>query len=236
MGDAAFGGNHLSLRRSITVRERAGWSRPKEVNSLIGQSTIGFFQLLVLTTVLACGGAAQDVPHDELAAAGPMKEADLKSRTESVLSDIDVLSRSLTGDTTEASVRRLHRLRTSIDDMGASAAPTIAPQTTPKTTKAQQSAPPSKAVKPSGEPPTEDEIAAMERAVELTHRPGPPLKDVEEAGDDEPLSLRVRRATADALVFLDRAEAAIREDDLDAARAALARAEQAIDELHASMR
>jgi len=164
-----------------------------------------------------------------------MNEDDLKSRTESVLSDIDALSRSLTGDTTEASVRRLHTLRESIDEMGASAAAAIVPQTTPKTAKAQRSGRPSRAVKPSGEPPTEDEIAAMERAVEFTHRPGPPMKDVEEAGDDEPMSLRVRRATTSALAFLDQAEAAIRADDLDAARAALARAEQALGELHAGM-
>jgi hypothetical protein len=202
---------------------------------LITQSTIGFFQVLALSTVFACGGAAHDLAHDEQEAAGPMNEVDFKSQTETVLSGIDALSRSLSGDTVDASVSRLHTLRQSIDEMEASAAPAVVPQTTPKATRAQQSAPPSRMVKPSGEPPTEDEIAAMERAVGFTHLPGPPMKEVEEAGDDGPMLLRVRLATTDALVFLDKVEEAIREDDLDAARAALARAEEAIDALYASM-
>jgi hypothetical protein len=164
-----------------------------------------------------------------------MNEKDLKSQAEFVLADIDALSRSLSGDTVDASVSRLHSLRQSIDEMGMSAAPAMVPQTTPKAARGQQSAPPSRLVKPSDEPPTEEQIAAMENALEFTHLPGPPMKEIGQAGGDGPRLPGVREITTDAMVFVDQAEEALGEDDLDAARAALARAKEAIDELYASM-
>lgn len=202
---------------------------------MINRFTVAFFQVLVLVTVLACGGAAQDVTREEAEATGPMNEVDLKSQTKTISSDIDVLSRSLSGDSMATSASRMRTLRESIKELNASAAPVMVPQTTPGVASAQQSAPPSRVVRPSGEPPTEDEIAAMERAVELTHLPGPPLKETEDAVENGPLSLRVQRATTKVLVFLDQAEEAIREDDPDAARVALARAQELIDELYSSM-
>ena len=202
---------------------------------MIGRFTIAFLQILVLTTILACGGAAQDIAQNEPPATGSMNDATLKSQTETVLTDINALAGSLPGETVDASVARLDAVRTSIDDLGALAAPTQAPQTTPRVSKGQQLAPPSRTVKPSGEPPTEEEIAAMERAVEFTHLPGPPLKEIDEPGEDGSLAARVRQASTDALAVLDEAEAAIRDNDIESARAALARAQEIIDELYASM-
>jgi hypothetical protein len=165
----------------------------------------------------------------------PVNEEYLKSQAEFFLADIDALSRLLSSDTVDASVSRLQTLRQSLDKVRMTAAPTMVPQTTPQSSRGQQSAPSSKPVKPSGEPPTEEEIAAMERAVEFTYRSGPPLKETEGSGDDGAMSIRVQQAMTNALAFLDQAEEAMHVDDLDAAQVALAQAEEAIKGLYTSM-
>jgi hypothetical protein len=202
---------------------------------LIARFSVGFFQVLVLSTVLACGGAAQDVTREETEVTGLMNRVDLKSQAKAISSHLDALSRSLSSDSMDDSASRMPALRESVKELNANAATAAIPQTTPNIARAEQSAPPSKVVRPSDKPPTEDEIAALERAVERTHLPGPPLPESEDADENGPLPLRVQKATTSVLVFLDQAEEAIREDDPDAARVALARAQELIDALHSSM-
>ncbi len=202
---------------------------------MIRLARIMLFSATYFGAVMACNGAVQNATQIEPPAMSETDSIALKEHTGSVLVAFDELDDATAGGNQQLSLDRLTALRQSIEELDSIAAyPTVQPtQPSPGDVTRQVVAQPSGPITASDEPPTEAELDEMERALVMTHLPGPPLQGVEDTDSAMPLPARVHRASVDTLVLLDAAELAIQDQRFDDALKAQQQARKIIEGLDA---
>ena len=199
---------------------------------MIRLARIILFSATYFGAVMACNGAVHNAMQIEPPSIKTVSIA-LKEHTGSVLVDFDELEEATAGGNQQLSLDRLTALRLSIEELDSIATyPTVPPtQPSPGDVTRQVFAQPSGSIKASNEPPTEAELDEMERALVMTHLPGPPLQGIEDTDSVMPLAARVHRASVDTLVLLDVAKLAIQEQRVDDALKAQQQAREIIEGL-----